>query len=262
MLSYIIPYRESGPERRRNLDVVLRWLATLPGLDVIVVEQDAVPRLAGALPHPHLRRVFAYNSGPFNKSWGLNTGFRLAMQDTVAFADADVVVPTGLPEAAAACRRGFGVAKPYRAIIDLGEADTQRVAEAFNAREALPEALTGTDRAAEGEAVVLAGGVVVMRGDAFVRLGGFDERFVGWGGEDDAMTRKMERVRMSTVEAGLGVALHLAHPRPHGQTFGQAHYAANRMLLAGYDELDDAALQRLGEVSWQMAGRAEKYVQP
>lgn len=260
MLSYIITYRETGFERRRNLDLVLRWLATLPDIEVIIVEQDARPRLTGELPHPHARRIFTYNASAFNKGWGLNTGFRVATLDCVAFADADVLVPQGLNEATAACRGGFGVTKPYRAIVDLSEEETVHAAEALAAGGSLPSGLAGRNRADDGELVVLAGGVVVMRRDAVIRLGGFDERFVGWGGEDDAMTRKIERVRMSTAETGTGVALHLAHPRPRAQTFEQPNYAANRMLLASYDELDDVALQRLCEVGWQLAGRADKYV--
>jgi predicted glycosyltransferase involved in capsule biosynthesis len=98
-----------------------------------------------------------------------------------------------------------------------------------------------------------------IRRDAFVHLGGFDERFVGWGGEDDAMTIKVERARLSCVELDREVALHLHHPRPAEATFGHAHYAANRALLDDYARYDDATLARLAEVQWQLAGHARKY---
>ncbi len=260
MLSYIIPYRGSTPERERNLAATLRWLATQPAAEVLVVEQDSVPRLPATLPHPAARVLFTYNPGPFNKSWGLNVGVRHAGQDIVALADGDLIVADGLAEAVAACRRGFAIAKPYRHVVDLDEASTVAVAAALEAGEPLPPDLAGRDRGVFGERIVLAGGVLVMRRDAYARLGGYDERFVGWGGEDDALTHRIERTRTSTAETGMGVALHLAHERTRDTTVEHAHYPMNAQLLASYPLLDDASLARLAEVGWQLAGNARKYV--
>lgn len=44
--AYILTYRESGSaERRDNLLAVIRWLERLPLLEVIVFQQDSVPRV-------------------------------------------------------------------------------------------------------------------------------------------------------------------------------------------------------------------------
>ncbi len=64
-LSYLITYRESGSdERRANLLAVLSWLEQWPEIDIVVVEQDAVPRLDAPLNRAGVAR-FAYNPGPF-----------------------------------------------------------------------------------------------------------------------------------------------------------------------------------------------------
>ena len=52
-------------------------------IEMIVVEQDAYPRLAPPLAHPGARVVFAYNAGPFNKAWALNVGARVAAGDVL-----------------------------------------------------------------------------------------------------------------------------------------------------------------------------------
>ena len=75
--SYIITYRATDdPTRRANLEAVLAWLRLQTLAEVIVVEQDAAPTLGDLGAFPGLRSLFAYNPGPFNKSWGFNVGVR------------------------------------------------------------------------------------------------------------------------------------------------------------------------------------------
>jgi hypothetical protein len=256
----IVTYRgASGSDRRANLDAVLAWLADMPDLDTLVVEQDMYPRLAPPLPHLGARVVFAYNPGPFNKAWGLNVGARLAGADVLLFGDADVIVPGGLDEAATLCTRLATVAKPYRHLVDLTPEETAHV-RAQGARGARVRVdAARLDRDAIGERLVLCGGWFAMRSAAFAALGGFDERFVGWGGEDDAMSIKVERARLTTYELDGAPALHLWHPRTRESTTGQPHYASNRDLVGDYLAYDDDALARLQEVQRQTCGRRDKY---
>jgi hypothetical protein len=254
--SVILTYRQDdGGERRANLDAVLARLAGLPGAETIVVEQDRAPTLGPAAGTTRRSHVFAPNGGPFNKGWGFNVGARVARSAVLAFCDADLLVGDSLDEALGLCARGYAVAKPYVRMVDLGREESCAV------REGRAAAIDGTrpGRESIGERIVLCGGLFAIRRDAFVHLGGFDERFVGWGGEDDAMTIKVERARLSCVELDREVALHLHHARPAAATFGHAHYAVNRALLDDYARYDDATLARLAEVQWQLAGYADKY---
>jgi hypothetical protein len=258
----IVTYRGApGTDRRANLDAVLAWLARDPALETIVVEQDAHPRLAPPLAHPGARVVFAYNAGPFNKAWGLNVGARLAEAGVLVFGDADVIVPGGLGEAAAHCAHHAQLAKPYRRLVDLTPEETARV-RAGTDPAIVRDPAAAPNRDAIGERLVLCGGWFAIRRDAFAALGGFDERFVGWGGEDDAMTIKVERARLATWELDPGAAWHLWHPRGAAATTGHAHYAANLALLEDYRHYDDDALARLAEVQRQTCGRREKYRPP
>lgn len=255
--SCIVTYRQdAGGARRANLHAVLARLAQSPAIETIVVEQDAAPRLAGALPHPAAQHVFVRNPGAFNKAWACNVGTRMARGDVLAFLDADILIGASLDRACALCAQGHSVVKPYVRLVDLTARETRALAADPRALPALTPARIG--RGAIGEAVVLCGGLFVIRRAAYVHLGGFDERFVGWGGEDDAMTHKIERARLSTIELDDEVAWHLCHPRP-AATHGHAHYAANVALVAAYRRYRDDELARLAEVQWQVSGNPRKY---
>ena len=257
-LRYLLTYRESGSsDRRANLFAVLDWLAQWPEIEAIVVEQDAAPRLD---PSSALRNgsAFAYNPGAFNKAWGFNVAARLARGPLLALADADVIVPHALPEAVRHCRKGHAV-KPYRSIVNLTPEETMRVRAGewsfapLRARDAPP------NREGQGENVVFGGGLFVIHRETYCALAGFDERFLGWGGEDDAMTRKLERAGVALSEIGDEPALHLWHPRSQASTYAQPHYEANRRLLADYATYSNAEFTRLCEVQRQMMGNLHKY---
>jgi hypothetical protein len=258
-LSYLITYRESGSsERRENLFAVLRWLAQWPEIQVVVIEQDRAPQIERELLGAKGGARLAYNPGAFNKAWGLNVAASMASGPLLALADADLIVPRALPEAAERCRPGHAV-KPYRSIVDLTAEESARVRT--GEWGFVPSRTSGVpkNREGRGEQVVFAGGLFLIHRDTYLQLGGFDERFVGWGGEDDAMTVKLQRAGVALSEIGDEPALHLWHPRSHESTFGQPSYDANRALLADYATYGDAQFARLCEVQRQTMGNRHKY---
>lgn len=257
--SYIMTWRQGeGDARRDNLFAVLAWLKRYPMFAPILVEQDSAPRLAGPLPHGELTYVFAYNPGPFNKSWGLNVGFRASAHSWLAFADADLIAGDALPEMLDYLSQGYSAVKPYRRLIDLDETQSAHVrAGAF---DWVPQHDTAVpSREGIGEFIVFAGGLFAITRAAFGAIGAWDERFRGWGGEDDAMSYKLERARTPAIELDRRPALHLFHPRLASATMQQPHYAANRALIADYRSLEDAQLARMAEVQMQIVGHREKY---
>jgi len=241
-----------GSDRRANLDAVLAWLARSPDVETIVVEQDTHARLAPPLPHPRARVVFAYNAGPFNRAWGLNVGARMTAAGVLAFGDADVVMAGGLGPAVAQFAFQTQIVKPYRRMVDLTAGETAQV------RLRGPEDVDLDDDAPVGRDV-LCGGWFAMRRGAFEALGGFDERFADGEGEDEAMTVKVERARLATLELDDGPAMRLWRPRPRATVAEGAHFAASRALLGDYARYDDAALARLAAVGRQTCGRRDKY---
>jgi hypothetical protein len=257
-LSYLLTYRESDAVRRANLLAVLEWLGQFADTEVVLVEQDALPRLQAPLP-AYVSAIFAYNPGPFNRSWGLNVAFRGAHANLLACADADVLMePEGLRAAVQAGQRAEAV-KPYRTLHDVDAAGSEKVRAA--AADVGKVDLSGhlTSRADQGEHVNFGGGLFLIRRDVYHRIGGFDERFVGWGGEDDAMTLKLRRLGVGLAEANDRVAWHLWHPRSTQTTSGQPHYHANLALLEDYRRATPVQLERLAEIQRQLNGHRDKF---
>ena len=260
-LSYIISFRAGGdPLRKANLDAVLRWLGEFEDIEVMVVEQDVAPRWSdSASPGPHVRRVPVYQPGPFNKAWGFNVGARLAQRPVLAFGDADMIAHDGLAMAAQLCRDDYDAVKPYGRMVDLDDQASERVRAGHWDFVPGISADAPRDRQAIGEHVVFAGGIFLMRRERYMAIGGFDERFVGWGGEDDAMTQRIRRHDLATAEIEDAIGLHLLHARSQQSTFGQPAYAANLALLEQSAALSDAQFERLCEVQRQVMGRPDKY---
>jgi hypothetical protein len=258
--SYILTYRDAdGPARRKNLFAVLSWLACYPLFDVVLVEQDSAPRLDTTLPHPRCTHVFAYNPGPFNKSWGLNVGFRYTSRPFLAFGDADVIVGDALTESLGYLERGYQTVKPYKRLIDLTEQESQRVIAGEFDYVPDRDPAEPNDREGLGEFIVFAGGVFVIARSAFVHIGAWDERFRGWGGEDDAMSYKLERARISGIELDRRPAVHLHHARSNAAMQAHPDYANNLAVVADYRRLSDEELRRFSEIQIQIVGRREKY---
>lgn len=257
--------REAGSSiidsRLGNLQTVLLWLRRFPELAVILVEQDHTPTLNAAEVAPYLQGVnyqFVYNPGAFNKSWGLNVGARCANTDVIGFADADVICGD-VVESMTACRERVVAVNCHRRVIDLTEAQSALV-RAGN-YDYVPNAHDASAREKQQEHLVFCGGNFFIRRQAFLELGLWDERFLDWGGEDDAMSYKLQRARVSAMEFDGRPAIHLYHPRAAPAVGLPAHadYANNVLLVQRYRDYSDEALSRLFEIGRQVHGNVDKY---
>lgn len=212
----VIPFRaqESAPLRERNLHACLNALArqTLPRdrFRVTLVESDAVPRHRAAYRDRVDNYVFHRDSGDFNKAAAVNLGTaQEADRDPLlCLLDADIVVDPGFLARAAASSGPTCAALPYEDAFCLDAHSSADVAERHRAvrHGRGPLRLTGyLIRRPPG-------GCVLVAQERFSAVSGFDERFVGWGGEDRDLINRLERT--GRVERRPGMLLHLMHERP------------------------------------------------
>lgn len=258
MASYLITFRDSDGTRLPLLKAVTARLAELSRLEVIVVEQDAASRLESENLGPNVKRLFVFNDGPFNKSWGLNVAARSASHELLVIGDADMIMPgEALDRALTVCRDHYDAVNPYSNLVDLTEAETRSLLQGDTRIADIQRALL-QDRRPEGEHLCFCGGICLYRREVYFALGGMDERFLGWGGEDDAMSANLERYTNRIAVQRDTVAYHLWHPRP-SERYHHPHYRRNLVLANHYRFCDQQTLERQRAEQRAAMGDAHRY---
>jgi hypothetical protein len=208
-VSFLIGHRGAG--RVPLLRTVLRAIAsqTAVSFECLVVEQDPEPRLAGILP-PWVRLLRAPPpdaGAPFLRSWALNVAARSARGDALVFLDGDLLLPSGFAESVLLRLDGADVVQPKRFTFYLDEQATCRICDRAGA-------LAGA-RCVEVVENLEAGALVVLARDAFFSIGGWDEEFRGWGGEDNEFWDRCRTLRVDPY--GYLPLVHLWHSAQPGK---------------------------------------------
>jgi len=213
-ITFIVPFRASTEDRTRNLEIALRALrdasAGRPDVEVTLVEQDAGTRLTGIPRTLYDSHILLADSGPYNKSWSVNAGVRRSAHERICVLDADLLVDRHV---VAAMLRGLDDADmfvPYRRVTWMDEVSTTRTIAAVTEASGSYR-IDGS--AARGLSIDgLFGGCFAVRRDFYLEIGGHDERYTGWGGEDNAF----HELAAAHGRTGRGeqVMAHLNHSRP------------------------------------------------
>ena len=190
-VSFIIGHR--GIPRAPQLLSTLATVAAQRGVscECIVVEQSVLSEVADLLPAwvRYVHTPVPSPDMPYCRSWALNVGARAARGRILVFHDNDMLLPQAYAsEVWAHSLEGYEVINLKRFIFYLTEAHSNAICEGDRHLSAMP-----------AEAIVQnleAGGSLAMTRDAFFAIGGYDETFVGWGGEDNefwqrALTRNV-----------------------------------------------------------------------
>lgn len=203
-----------GGRRVRNLLACLLALRdqSRPAA-VTVVETDESPRWREVVEPLADQYLFLAYDGPFNRSWAVNVGVAHSAVPArhVCVLDADI-----LPDREFVARnRERLLAARYAAhlpYVDMFSLDAAASHRAIRERVAggAPDVPLDVLRA-----LVLKGppgACMWLTRDAFDRVGGMDERYAGWGGEDDDLLARLES--HAPVRRFTDPFLHLDHPRP------------------------------------------------
>ncbi len=178
-VAFVIGHR--GRAREAHLLLTLTALAAQEGasIECIVVEQGPLPEVRDRLPGwVRYQHTPVAESAPYNRAWALNVGARLARAPLLIFHDNDMLVPRRY--AAEHCRwleAGFEVMNLKRLIFYLGQEPTEEILAAGR--------LEGHDQPNQIMQNAQAGGSLAITAEALEAIGGLDEGFSGWGGEDN-----------------------------------------------------------------------------
>jgi len=209
-VSFVIGHR--GTVRLPHLLLTLKSIAAQRDakIECIVVEQSYEKQIADSLP-PWVRYIHTKTPSPeylYNRSWTLNEGVRQANGKIVVLNDNDMLVPESYAaEFLRASNSGAQVINLKRFIAYLDEPSTTEV---FH-RQALAGRLSS-------EAIVqnlCAGGSLGVLREAYFAIGGMDEEFVGWGGEDTEFWDRCQTLRVANHT--YMPIVHLWHPSQPGK---------------------------------------------
>jgi hypothetical protein len=208
-LSFLIGHR--GVDRLPHLLATLRSIAGQTGVafECIVVEQSVAPEIERSLPSwvRYLHTPLPRPDLPYCRAWAFNVAARHAQGDILVMQDNDVLIPERYGhEAVARIIEGWSFVDLKRFLFYLDEETTLRVFADGAPPGGVASIVTQN----------LDGGSIVVRREAYDAIGGFDESFIGWGGEDNDF---FDRARFlgGVYRFSYLPLLHLEHPPQPGK---------------------------------------------
>ena len=195
LVSFVIGHR--GVSRLPHLLTTLRSIAgqrDVP-IECVVVEQDRERIVERQLP-AWVRYLFTPCETDYNRADAFNAGVDVARGEFVVLHDNDIVVPAAYAsEVVARGREGFEFLNLKRFLFHLnGPADRKPASVMQNA----------------------VGGSIAAARRAYLGIGGFDEGFVGWGGEDNDFWDRVH-AHGNAYEFGYLPMIHLHHEAQRGK---------------------------------------------
>lgn len=224
-VSFLIGHRGIGrlPHLLETLQTIAAQQAV--AVECIVVEQDIHSQLAPHLPN-WVRLVHTpppAENMPYCRSWTFNVAALHARSAVLVLHDNDMLVPADYAaEILRRIRQGYDVVNLKRFIFYLTQAHTDAV---FAGRAGLLDA--GTDAIVQN---LEGGGSVAITRAGFDAIGGMDESFIGWGGEDNEFWERAQTLRCWSW-ANLPL-VHLCHSAQPGKRDGDYPTAQRYRTLA------------------------------
>ena len=244
-VTFIIGHR--GMQRLPHLLLTLQSVAAQRNLsfECIVVEQSATPEVKDCLP-PWVRYIHTPLPSaemPYCRAWAFNVGARLAKGELLVLHDNDMLMPRDYAsEHLARVRKGYEVVSLKRFIFFLTQRHSDRLMDGTELM--LDEAPQSIMQNAEG------GGSLAITREAYFAIGGFDESFVGWGGEDNEFWERAQTRRLWPY--GYLPLLHLWHPAQPGK---QESTRLTAILLEARSAIP--AVERITDLAARDFGRAQ-----
>lgn len=216
-LSVVIPYRPASPEREHIFEWTCdRYGKVLPQAELVVGEMTSGQEY-------------------FCRAEAINNGVRQANRRWLLIADADVIAfPAAVDRAIAALDGAprFARVFPYESYHHLSAGSTDLVLRSLPAadpREHLRlEVIASYDNSTSG--------LIVLATDTFWASGGMDERFVGWGPEDQSWDLAVETLCGPSSRITDWDLYHLFHRVDEGHRQDNPHYPESERLWNQYKQ--------------------------
>ena len=216
-ISVIIPYRYLDDYRKNNLFCVINYMIEqFPEIDILVLEQDKAPTLQD---NNKFFNMFIYNNGLFNRSWALNVGMKVCKNNYCLLLDGDLLMKK---ENLLECFNqieNFDSVVPYNERVILTEKQTKLYYDKIDYFDKVEFEIKGGEPA-------ISSGMWLVDKKKVQEIGGFCEKFQGYGGEDNEMG--IRAIKFLQTKRMPFSTYHLYHPRDNKNDYiNHNHYTRN-----------------------------------
>lgn len=216
-ISVVIPFKKDSNERLVNIQAQIKYLLLNGITDIVVVEQGSNSRdelVTGSINYTNIE-----NDGVFNKCKANNLGASLCKHDVVCFLDTDILIPfhafiTAYEDIVSGYMGVYCLSGAYGLHFD-GDMKRKFIECNFDFNKTLTiyELMRHKNDIHFSKQPLT--GSFMMHRDFFIRIGGWNEGFEGWGYEDAEFNQR--------VVIGYGLEsykvlddvslIHLEHPK-------------------------------------------------
>lgn len=208
-VTYVVPFR--GLDRSNAIRVVALNLKAqaYPVIEIIMVEQDDKQTQGNLSPFKSIKYVLAKNwvvGQAFTKALACNVGVANATQDKLIIHDADMVVERGYTARMAELLDNYNAVHIGKNVVYLSKPACEKI---YKTCSFTP------DLSVERTVGYYEGGSLGCRFNVYVNIGGFDERFIGYGCEDTEFFARLSSVERFYNTRSVDL-IHLWHSRTNG----------------------------------------------
>lgn len=237
--TFIIHFRQDCDDRVFNLKTVLKYLYEIVDpYEIIIINDDLnldpIMRWV-EVKYPNIKILFCENNGEFKKSYCFNSAVLHTSSDILCFYDVDVLLPLDqlLHAEKLILNNLFDHVYPFSGVfVDVKRIFFDKFLPKFDFEILQAEVIDDTLGFFNGNINVISdnspGGCNLISKKAFNRIGGYDDRFVGWGFEDTDFRERSKKENSVKYLGGKCPIFHLEHTTHCDQDRSkQPHYFNN-----------------------------------
>lgn len=210
--TFVIPVRIDCVERKRNIEALVGWILRETNASIIVLEADLMRQLCFDKREIRVKHIFVYDDEViFYRTMYLNQLLNLAQTPIVGIWDADVIISSHQMEEAVSVLRDkkSGIAYPFDGTCRLlGNEISNEFCLTLDfslLKNDTVNSIPYTDRPSLG-------GAFFIDKEVYLKCGGENENFYGWGPEDVERALRMEILGHALVRVK-GPLFHLFHQK-------------------------------------------------
>jgi predicted glycosyltransferase involved in capsule biosynthesis len=231
-LSIIIPFQYDSEDRLQNLETILRYFSMhFKNTDVHIIEGGKSSHSA-RLQAPNITYTYVGTTSYFHKTAYLNIGAKQSKRPYLAFYDTDVICkPTGFIEALNHIKNPTTpFAFPHNGVfLNIKNPTKQHFIDQFNFNALpsfIPTKVGETQNHVECIHLKSPGGATCFNRQFFLQTGGYNEKFISWGWEDDEIVTRFTKLGFPPIRTSTP-CYHLHHKRGPNSSNTHVHFKQN-----------------------------------